>query len=60
MEIYPTEIVVTFTNVELALPWAQDEHWQRACSNWGAEINNKYPKGKQLQFIKRNNWVLPV
>lgn len=23
------------------------------------EINNKYPKSKRLQFIKRTNWVLP-
>ena len=25
---------------------------------WGG-INVKYPKGKQLQFIKRTNWILP-
>jgi hypothetical protein len=35
------------------------EHWQRACSNFRGEINNKYPQSKQLQFIKRNNWILP-
>ena len=25
---------------------------------WG-EINNKYPKSKRLQFIRKPDWVLP-
>lgn len=37
-----------------------NEDWKRACSDfWVAKINNKYPKSKQLQFIKRTNWILP-
>ena len=26
----PTEIVVPFTNAEMALLWVENEHWQRA------------------------------
>lgn len=51
----PAEIVVPFTNAEIASLQAQDEHWQRACSNFLEEINNKSPKSKWLQFIKRIN-----
>lgn len=29
---------------------------KEACSNFLGEIN-KYPKGKQLQFIKRTEWI---
>lgn len=55
----PAEIVVPFTNAEIASLWIQNEHWQRACSNFLGEINNRYPKSKRLQFIKRTNWILP-
>lgn len=55
----PAEIVVPFTNAEIASLWVQNEHWQRACSNFLGEINNRYPKSKRLQFIKRTNWILP-
>ena len=51
------EIVVK--NTEIASLWAQDEHWQRACSSFLEEINNRYPQNKQLQFIKRTIWSLP-
>ena len=51
----PTEIV-KFTNAEIASLWAQHEHWQRACSSFLEEINNRYPQNKQLQFIKRTIW----
>lgn len=37
----PAEIVVPFINAEMASLWAQDEHWQRACSNFLGENNNK-------------------
>ena len=30
-----------------------------ACSNFLGEINNRYPKSRQLQFIKRPNWIFP-
>ena len=33
--------------------------WQRACSSSLKNINNKYPKSKQIEFIKRTNWILP-
>lgn len=42
----PAEIVVPFTNAEIASLWVQNEHWQRACSNFLGEINNRYPKSK--------------
>ena len=51
------EIVVK--NTEIASLWAQDEQWQKACSNFLGGINNRYPKSKWLQFIKRTNWILP-
>jgi hypothetical protein len=51
----PAEIVVPFTNAEIASLWAQDEHWQRACSNFLGEMKNRYPKSRWLQFIKRAN-----
>jgi hypothetical protein len=55
----PAEIVLSFTNAEIALLWAQDKYWQRACSNFLREINNRYPKSMWLEFIKRTNWILP-
>ena len=39
-----------------------NEDWKRAYSDLRGgerEINNKYPQSKQLQFIKRTNWILP-
>ena len=56
--IDPAEIVVPFTNAEIASLWAENEHWQRAYSNFGGEINNTYPECKQLQFIKRTSWII--
>ena len=53
------EIVAPSTNAEIASLSAQDEHWQRARSNFLGEINNRYPKSKQLQFLKRTHWILP-
>lgn len=31
---------------------------QRAYTNTGEELSNKYPKSKTLQFIKRINYIL--
>jgi hypothetical protein len=56
----PLEIVVPFTNAEIATLWALNEHWLRVCSNILGEIKNKYPQSKELQYIKRSNWFLPV
>lgn len=53
------EIVIPFTNAEIASFWAENEHQQKACSNMGEEINNKYSQSKRLQFIKWTNWILP-
>ena len=39
-----------YTNAEITSLWVVNEAWQRAC---------KYPQSKQLQFIKRTNWILP-
>ena len=32
---------------------------KRACSNLGGESNNKYPKRKIIQLVKRTNCFLP-
>jgi hypothetical protein len=40
----PSEIVIPFTNAEIAFLWAKDEHCQRDWKKILAEINNKYPK----------------
>ena len=40
--------------------WVINEDWQKTCSNFLGEINNKYPKSKHLQFIKRINCILPL
>jgi hypothetical protein len=52
------EILVPFINAEIDSLWAQDEHWQGASSNFLEDINNRYPKSKWLQFIKRTNCFL--
>ena len=54
----PTEIVVYFTNAGISSLWAENKHWQRAYSYFFGETNNKYPKSKRLQFIKRTKWFL--
>jgi hypothetical protein len=35
------DIVVPFPNAEIVSLWAQDEQWQKACSNFLGEINNR-------------------
>ncbi|KAL6091746.1 hypothetical protein STEG23_010248 [Scotinomys teguina] len=49
----PAEIVVPSTNEEVSSLWKDNEYWQRACSNFLGEINNRYPKSKRIE------WVLP-
>lgn len=58
-EIDQAEIVVPHTNVEIMQLWVINDDWQRACSNYLGEINNIYAKSKELQFIKRTEWILP-
>lgn len=48
-----------FTNFEIALLWATNEHWQRVCNIFGGGNNKKYPLGRRLLLIKRINWILP-
>ncbi|KAL6034957.1 hypothetical protein STEG23_012072 [Scotinomys teguina] len=55
----PAEIVVPLTNEEVSSLWKDNEYWQRACSNFLGEINNRYPKNKRIEFIKKSEWVLP-
>ncbi|KAL6061183.1 hypothetical protein STEG23_011259, partial [Scotinomys teguina] len=55
----PAEIVVPLTNEEVSSLWKDNEYWQRACSNFLGEINNRYPKSKRIEFIKKTEWVLP-
>ena len=50
--------MVPFTNPDIILLWVEKPYWQRAYSNFGGEISNIYPECKQLQFIKRTNWIL--
>ena len=53
------EIVVPLTNEEIDRLWADSEPWQKACSDFLGEINNKYPRSKRIQFIKETNWIFP-
>ena len=39
----PAEIVVPLTNEEIDRLWADSEPWQKACSDFLGETNNKYP-----------------
>ncbi|KAL6070467.1 hypothetical protein STEG23_006054, partial [Scotinomys teguina] len=55
----PAEIVVPLTNEEVSSLWKDNEYWQRACSNFLGDINNRYPKSKKIEFIKKTEWVLP-
>lgn len=36
-----------------------NEDWQRACSDYLGEVNNRYPQSKHMQLIKRINWIPP-
>lgn len=58
-ETDPAKIVVPFTHDEINKLWAESEPWPRACSKFLEEFNNKYPQSKTIQFIMRNNWILP-
>ena len=49
-EIDPAEIVVPFTNDEIDKLRAESELWQRACSKFLGEINNKYPKAREFNL----------
>ncbi|KAL6037597.1 hypothetical protein STEG23_004916 [Scotinomys teguina] len=55
----PAEIVVPLTNEEVSSLWKDNEYWQRTCSKFLGEINNRYPKSKRIEFIKKIEWVLP-
>ncbi|KAL6030268.1 hypothetical protein STEG23_031665, partial [Scotinomys teguina] len=55
----PAEIVVPLTNEQVSSLWKDNEYWQRACNNFLGEINNRYPKSKRIEFIKKTEWVLP-
>ena len=57
--IDPAEIKVSFTNDEIKKLWEDNEPWQRACANFGGEINSNYPKSGRLNLIKRTSWILP-
>lgn len=41
------EIIVPYTNAEIASLWIINEDCQRTCSNYLGEINNKYHQSKQ-------------
>ncbi|KAL6090311.1 hypothetical protein STEG23_009234 [Scotinomys teguina] len=55
----PAEIVVPLTNEEVSSQLKDNEYWQRAFSNFLGEINNRYPKSKRIEFVKKTEWVLP-
>ncbi|KAL6058683.1 hypothetical protein STEG23_035832, partial [Scotinomys teguina] len=58
-EMDPAEIVVPLNKEEVSSLWKDNEYWQRACSNFLGEINNRYPKSKRIEFIKKTECVLP-
>ena len=51
----PAEIVVPLTNEEIDQLWLESEPWQRACSNFLGDTNNKYPQSKRIEFLKKTN-----
>ena len=55
----PAKIVILLTNEESEQLWVQSESWYRACSNFGGDINNKYPQSKMIEFLKKTNCILP-
>ena len=55
----PAEIGVPLTNAEMMSLWMINGDWQRACSNYLGEINNKYLKSKCIQNVKWIKWTLP-
>ena len=57
--IDPAEIIVPSTTDEIKKLWEDNEPWQRACANFGGEINNNYPKSDRLNLIKGTSWILP-
>jgi hypothetical protein len=52
------KIVVHLTNAEIVSLQVVNEDWQRAHINYLGEMNNKYPKNKNIQLIKRKKIVL--
>ena len=46
----PAEIMVTFTNTEIASLWAENERWQRACNNFWERLTTN--------TLKANNFSL--
>jgi hypothetical protein len=50
----PVDNVVPITNAEIIYMCMNNEDWQRPCSNYLEEINNKYPERKCIQVIKNN------
>ena len=55
----PAEIVVPLTNEEIDQLWVESEPWQRVCSNFLGDINNKYPRSRRIEFLKKTDWILP-
>lgn len=51
--IDPVEVVVPSTNDELKKLWKEGKHWQRDCSNFWREINNKYPQIERIWLKSR-------
>lgn len=54
----PAENVVTFTNAELVLLWAENEHGQRACCNFFFEREFSNIPNKRLCFLSTKQ-ILP-
>jgi hypothetical protein len=49
------EIMVPFTNTEIASLWVENRHWQKSFGGWGQGDNNKYPKSKQAISVYQKN-----
>ena len=61
VRIDPTEIVIPFTtNAEIPSLWAENEYWQRACSNFLREISNNYSKEIQETSVCKENLLDPA
>ena len=58
--IDPAEIIVPFTTDEIKKLWEDNKPWQRACADFGGELNSNYPKSNRLNHINRTSWILPL
>jgi hypothetical protein len=53
------KIIILLMCAEIMPLCVMKKNWQSACSNYLGDVNNKYPKKKDIFFIKGTNWIFP-